>query len=515
MLSIGLKRFYQCALVCMALWLISPVGPGSSIKAQGVQGEASVLLSQNDTPPPATNTPMLTENTIYYMSPTGDDTRAGTSEAEAWATFDRAWQALHPGDTLVLLDGIYYQSLRPNKRNGEPGRLITVRAQNDGKVIVDGEYRRVPLKLGDTWPGPIGNYFVIEGLVLKNSSYRVVEILGNHNTLRRVSAYNANVDSNTGVISVSGNYNLLEDCVASGTGRKMIYTFKGEHNIFRRCFAAWKQWDGREMCNQEWPNGTNLQLYNANHNIIENGISFGGAPKWSVSMGVNGPTSSSIGNRILGTISIQAGLDWQGNEIEFGNRPPPCTTTAKLDEWLHYRVGFHTDNHEVAQAYDNVFRDILSWGNGGEGITYGRGGDAAMVDHATIFGNLGIGQTQGKNPNLGPKSEEKFTAITNSYIQCTAYQGEGARLSHRYVDGVLTDEPLWPWPMEERIQAELGISVTETVSGILALAEDRTCPGGNPQPTPIPTPIPTTPPNPTPNPGGGSSANVFLPAISR
>ena len=45
--------------------------------------------------------------------------------------------------------------------------------------------------------------------------------------------------------------------------------------------------------------------------------------------------------------------------------------------------------------------------------------------------------------------------------------GEGARLTHRYVDGVLTNVPLWPWPMEERIQDELGFSLTEMITNLI------------------------------------------------
>ncbi len=52
-------------------------------------------------------------------------------------------------------------------------------------------------------------------------------------------------------------------------------------------------------------------------------------------------------------------------------------------------------------------------------------------------------------------------------IQGTEHQGEGARLTHRYVDGVLTDQPLWPWPMEERIQREMGLSVTREMAKLL------------------------------------------------
>ena len=49
----------------------------------------------------------------------------------------------------------------------------------------------------------------------------------------------------------------------------------------------------------------------------------------------------------------------------------------------------------------------------------------------------------------------------------TSMTGEGARLTHRYIDGTLTTQSLWPWPMEDRIQAELGISVTDMMTNLI------------------------------------------------
>ena len=48
----------------------------------------------------------------YYLSPSGSDGAAGTSEGTAWATFSKALQSLYPGDTLIVLDGTYYDSIR-------------------------------------------------------------------------------------------------------------------------------------------------------------------------------------------------------------------------------------------------------------------------------------------------------------------------------------------------------------------------------------------------------------------
>lgn len=41
----------------------------------------------------------------------------------------------------------------------------------------------------------------------------------------------------------------------------------------------------------------------------------------------------------------------------------------------------------------------------------------------------------------------------------------GAEVLYRYKDGALTRQRLWPWPMEDRIRAETGISVTWEAQG--------------------------------------------------
>jgi hypothetical protein len=41
----------------------------------------------------------------------------------------------------------------------------------------------------------------------------------------------------------------------------------------------------------------------------------------------------------------------------------------------------------------------------------------------------------------------------------------GAQVLYRYKNGVLSNEPLWPWPMEDRIFKETGVSVTRESKG--------------------------------------------------
>ena len=41
----------------------------------------------------------------------------------------------------------------------------------------------------------------------------------------------------------------------------------------------------------------------------------------------------------------------------------------------------------------------------------------------------------------------------------------GANILYEYMNGILTNQPLWPWPMEDRIMAETGMSVTWEANG--------------------------------------------------
>ena len=79
---------------------------------------------------------------------------------------------------------------------------------------------------------------------------------------------------------------------------------------------------------------------------------------------------------------------------------------------------------------------------------------------------------------------------SNSAFHSSIYLGleGGAKLCYRYVDGVLTTTPLWPWPMNDRIKAAMilsgrtSVDVTQTVTGILGSIPDN-CGGSQTPPT--------------------------------
>jgi len=425
------------------------------------------------------------------MAPWGYDTYAGT-QSQPWATFGRAWNSVKPGDTLILLDGVYKTSMEP-PFGGQAGYPITVRALNEGKAVIDGEHLRTPIFLANHRNA---HYFIIEGIVAINGTIspaplQVIYIETDHNILRRVSAYNAHSDHNTAVIGLgsTADYNLIEDCVAGGTGRKMINVYQGQFNVVRRCVAYWLGWDGKSSC-QDWPQVTSIHVYNGNNNIVENSIALGPVAESSITLHANAPGIVAANNQVLGSIAINAGINPDGAVIDWPrSRPQPtaCDPNKVYDYqgWPGLRVGFSLYVHAEAELRNNVFRDVLAYGNAGRGLSVIPPNlfSGNVLERAT-FVNNGRGLVNDGGPGTDALDNQlKMMNVTNSKIVVVrdsqgkaypAYTGEGARLQYRYVDGVLMDgtngqsaQSLWPWPMEQRIRDELGISITNTIAQII------------------------------------------------
>ena len=496
-----IKNLRRMSLLILLFLLFEFVGITSS-HAEAVQAISSDLTNQDQeiflpvimvlqqpfppepTPQPTFTPPPPGSNKVYYMAPNGNDNRSGLSEADAWATFNHAWHYLYPGDTLILLDGTYYQTLAPNVRDGTANDPITIKALHDGKVVIDGQKQRVTVSFGYQPNGWfIGQYYVVEGIIAVNSSEDVYVIDAAHVTLRRVSGYNANTDDNYHIFAIWSNYTLVEDCVAAGSGRKMVLIFSstntyGQHNVVRRCFASHRKWDGRDL-DIEWPWSEAFEAYSSDYNIFENDIAYGYFSNSGFSLLSQGPGDDNIGNKVLGSIAIMGGTDFLGNPIHWGRiRPQPTQATVIKDITVDDdRVGFLLWHGGTIR--DNLLQDIFSWGNASLGIGINENPTMSnnVVNRATIYHNGLDLQNQGYSVDAYQEDLSRLT-VTNSRIDVinssTSLTGEGARLQNRYIDGVLKDgsdgtpaQPLWPWPMEQRIRDEMGISVTNLIAGII------------------------------------------------
>ncbi|MBC8047835.1 MAG: T9SS type A sorting domain-containing protein [Fimbriimonadaceae bacterium] len=75
--------------------------------------------------------------TNYYVSTYGDNLNTGTSTASSWKEIQFALDNAAPGDTIFILEGIYYEKTEWSVP-GESGNYITLMNYADDSVIIDG-----------------------------------------------------------------------------------------------------------------------------------------------------------------------------------------------------------------------------------------------------------------------------------------------------------------------------------------------------------------------------------------
>ena len=72
---------------------------------------------------------------MYYISPTGNDSNAGTSSAP-WRTIQKAASTVSAGATVILKDGNYEEPSVSFRRSGTADKPITFKAQNKWKAVL-------------------------------------------------------------------------------------------------------------------------------------------------------------------------------------------------------------------------------------------------------------------------------------------------------------------------------------------------------------------------------------------
>lgn len=92
----------------------------------------------------------------YYVAPTGDDTGPGTA-ARPFLTIQRAAEAAHPGDTVLVHPGIYRERVAP-PRGGVEGKPIVFRSLQRHAAIIKGSDVWTPEwvdESGGIWSGAV------------------------------------------------------------------------------------------------------------------------------------------------------------------------------------------------------------------------------------------------------------------------------------------------------------------------------------------------------------------------
>lgn len=338
-----------------------------------------------------------------YVAPGG--TGQGASEDSPLGSLSSGVSSVGPGDTLVLLDGEYRESLRLTK-SGTPGSPITVMAKNVGGAFINGEGTRVPVQC---WQQTRWN---LDGLRAGNSSGAVYDLnYCYHFRITRCAGFDAagaESDSwtNNHIFNIAyADSVFAEDVWAWGGGRySFIYYVCSGCHIRRGVFFPGPYRSGPHA---------GLAVYCSDHTLVENVLAFGarlGSPTFSccvsgfVCEGHDCPQDkSSRDNEFYGCIAIDNG-----------------------------QVGQISTGMFVWNEFQGAFEDMVSWNNTGSAITVAGSTGNTMATRSL----------EGDPTNV----------ISNT----------GPQVLTRYVDGELTGESLWPWPYEELIEVDFGMQETVT-----------------------------------------------------
>ena len=444
--------------------------------------------------------PWQAAENIIYASP-GDNLSAKAN-------------SLSPGDRLILHDGLYVNSeLYVNGIHGTQTMPITIQAEHDGKAIIDG---------AGSAPHVIevnnSSNVVVDGLVARNAgpaeSVVIVSGESDHITIRRVTAYNAG-SGNAHVFDVAfGPINvLIEDCAGWGRGRYIFIAYHSSNVIFRRTWARWTTQSNFSPAPRAC-----YAIYGSSNVTLENPICIHDIPDRSSDdffaaawVTTDGPSQDNA--KFLGAVFFD---NWEGI-------------------WVNGSSGNNTQ--VINSFFDNTRKQgtFNTTANHGDGIMWGTdNGSGGGVDTSTFVNNeVGFSKYTDQNPTLtnsvfvnndtaikGHPAHSSLDFFGNGHIGTTigttdkqvdpgydvakygrgaylfippnsplngAGQGGrdiGASIIYRYQDGVITNQPLWPWPMEDRIKAETGMSVTWESGGGLWKTLDGVYPKS------IPTPVP-------------------------
>lgn len=452
-----------------------------------------ILIAVGSTTPSAVVTAQLPSTsesgTTYYASPTG--TGNGLSTATPFKISD-FWAVAGPGKTLVLLDGVYTGANSmidpPDNLSGTSGNPITVRAMNDGAVRIDGQGARQPINLS------YNNWFVLEGMNANNSSGSVVSVgYSSRNIIRRVVGWDAGDTGDNNIFGVHhGDYNLMEDVAGFGGDTRKVFSNsqQGNNTTFRRAYGRWESaivagpkktfalsYNSYgalcENCIGEWnsldmPSSYNLMEYNGTQTVPTQSFSNYQVQQPSGIFGHDGfdQTFLNQGNSDNANIRILGSIAYLLPSHRYHNVPSPSRDWA--GPFALEIKGVQLENSvSIIEpgSHTNIWNPYL----GDVGIS-----GLNSAKNSTFIGGEGahINSSWTTQNNYLSSSCANLIANGGTAVNHAGNITGGATVMKRYVDGVLTNTDLWPWPMNQRIIDAMTtagyapVDVTATVNGL-------------------------------------------------
>jgi hypothetical protein len=409
---------------------------------------------------------------VRYAAPGGDGN--GLSVGSPFRVQD-FWDSAEAGSTLCLASGTYTRDnggllTPPAGLSGDASNAITIAAIDESDPpLFEGQWIGSPISLSQN------SYWLIEGVNARNGETLIrIGENSDHNTIRRVVVWDAVWNDNNELIGIhyDSNDNLLEDVAAFGPSRKALNNSQGgDNNTFRR---IWIQHQGS---GDDGPTAVDV-AYNSYGGQFENVLASMdwkyGAETWirssnGRSLGVTqeGDYRAVNTRNIIGAAGIQT-------EDKCANTAVHGSLGYLMADYIYHSVG--NDNHglggpmfyfagdsldcitlrhimiyiDPANDRYNQYRGMFLGPPGGQGETHG----SSAENLTSVSGPQG----DYIDSHWGVGSTMSAGATRHDVVSPWAATSIGANLCYQYKRGVVTNIPLWPWPMNERIKQATAIA---------------------------------------------------------
>ena len=441
-----------------------------------------------------------------WCNPANTGVEDGRTKSTGYNTLWEALSVMAPGDKVIIKNGDWRNSpdmyIEANHKppDGSPGNYSKVHAETDWEV-------KLPNIHIETYPAVTQGYLEFRGIVFDNKYIRTgvshVSYHLHHTKFIRCGFLAHGLTGNNhacgfgnGDTDRSKNqYNLMEECIAWGSGRYVMYSKYGQYNIFRRCVVRHDYNDSPQIFNYR-AYACDYHAYQNCISIDSDRIQYYASPRNVESGGFwVGDQYGATGNEIMGCISIKdiqisyylcsngTGISKIENSIALDVTVPGSSTLSAfvLKNNTTVNAAFILGINGLAEGFDgfygkkdggfNVLNSILK-----DVADYGvEGATNSYINHFNAgAGTFGTGSTTYDPESNGLKYPVRIesgsplaTAGLNGAVcgpTIIKKIGVSGTLYGETGWNTVTDENLWPFPNEDKIQQLMRYTV-DGVSG--------------------------------------------------
>ena len=409
-----------------------------------------------------------------YISPTGHDSRDGLTREHALHTFAKAFSLLAPGGTLVLLDGDYAEAAGTGS--------IDLKGPHDGQPP-SGASDAQPTRIVAETPG---GAVLREPLVLGARKHKIerVELRGlkvlAHASLyntRRVTlkdmAFGAGLSIGTNDHDEGNTDDLVEDSWVWAAGERGIaVNYRAHRSVWRRVVVR-GDGCGKPACHGDGNPNIGFTVYDSHDVSVQNVVVVdrvllpgdAGYADFAAASHTGGLYTFGR-NEWLGTLSLHGPDIGYYFEPDLGTVEAPTVRIVDAIAWDETSGGFN-----LARAgTGNVVERITASTRAGDGVRIAPElGAQGTLRQAKVSGSGRFAVNSAYAPQQVRVSGNWREGAFNQTRGSNSASEGGAHLQRYGIDGRHHGEPgfdapsaapLWPWPNEARLRADLCATTT-------------------------------------------------------